>query len=230
MAVLSDTGRHCDLKECRQRDFLPFRCDQCAGSFCLEHFRYAAHSCPKAAGLDNRVLVCPLCEKAVRLVPEEDPNVTWERHTRSGDCGMSAAAAQRKARCPVKGCKEQLTSVNSLECGGCGMRVCLKHRFEDDHNCPAAAARAAAAAASQPPVAVRRQQWSCTRCTLLNAPAVLECAACGAVAPPIGVERAAPWKCPRCTLANTAATDACGACGAKNPAAASGSESGCCVA
>lgn len=33
---------------------------------------------PLAAGLDNRVLVCPLCDKGVRLEVGEDPNLTWE--------------------------------------------------------------------------------------------------------------------------------------------------------
>jgi len=39
----------------------------------LDHFRYGSHGCSAASGKDNRVLVCPLCQKGVRLVPKEDP-------------------------------------------------------------------------------------------------------------------------------------------------------------
>lgn len=27
----ADVGSHCDMSTCRQQDFLPFRCDTCAG-------------------------------------------------------------------------------------------------------------------------------------------------------------------------------------------------------
>lgn len=39
----------------------------------------ACFSGPLAQGLDNRVLVCPLCNKGVRLEVGEDANLTWER-------------------------------------------------------------------------------------------------------------------------------------------------------
>mmetsp|Transcript_99637 Transcript_99637/g.277446 ORF Transcript_99637/g.277446 Transcript_99637/m.277446 type:complete len:256 (-) Transcript_99637:217-984(-) len=254
MAVLSDQGAHCAVASCRQRDFLPFTCDQCGRVFCLEHFRYEAHSCPKAAGKDNCVLVCPLCQKGVRLRPGEDPNATWERHV-AVDCeAPEGRAPQKKERCPVQGCRQQLTAINSFSCQKCYRKVCLKHRFEDEHGCAAAvaaarrarpsAARTLATAATAARGAVTSmssgapsQGWACSRCTLLNSAFEAECAACGAVMPagsavPAPENRAdAPpqggvWRCGRCTLENAPCAAECEACGAPRPA---GSESNCTV-
>jgi uncharacterized C2H2 Zn-finger protein len=38
-------------------------------------------------------------------------------------------------KCPVKGCKERLTTLNTFTCAKCRAVVCLAHRFEDDHQC-----------------------------------------------------------------------------------------------
>ncbi|XP_044279833.1 AN1-type zinc finger protein 1 [Varanus komodoensis] len=43
-----EIGKHCDVKNCRQLDFLPFVCDGCSGVFCLQHRSRAAHSCSEA--------------------------------------------------------------------------------------------------------------------------------------------------------------------------------------
>ncbi|XP_023982831.1 AN1-type zinc finger protein 1 isoform X4 [Physeter macrocephalus] len=79
-----DVGRHCQLEQCRQRDFLPFVCDGCSGVFCLEHRSRESHSCPEVTVIERlksdthtsypcsfkdcaeRELVpvmCPYCEK-----------------------------------------------------------------------------------------------------------------------------------------------------------------------
>ncbi|CAK9066361.1 unnamed protein product [Durusdinium trenchii] len=207
MAVLSNTGAHCGVKECSRLDFLPFTCSQCRGVFCLDHFRYEAHQCPLAAGLDNRVLVCPLCDKGVRLEVGEDPNLTWERHTLNGCTNPAGAESrQKKARCPVRGCKELLTASNTVLCARCGQKVCLKHRFEDAHGCGTAPSRARRAA----------DTWRCGRCTLVNAAGVLECAACGEPASQMLVGN---WTCNRCTLDNGATCSTCVACGASRSTA-----------
>ncbi|CAK9090029.1 unnamed protein product [Durusdinium trenchii] len=56
----------------------------------------------------------------------------FDRHVASGAC---APSVKTKPRCPVKGCREKLTFSNSCQCGSCGLKVCLKHRFEDQHEC-----------------------------------------------------------------------------------------------
>lgn len=140
----------CALPTCNRDEFLPFECDMCQKVYCLDHRTYAAHSCPKAAGKDCRVIICPLCKNSVRVVPEEDVNATFDRHRRSPDC-----AKKEKKRCPAKGCKETLGIANTFKCDRCGQDVCLKHRYEDDHPCTppqkAAPKQPPGAAAPQPP-------------------------------------------------------------------------------
>eukprot|EP00927_Polykrikos_kofoidii_P030735 TRINITY_DN26460_c0_g1_i1.p1 TRINITY_DN26460_c0_g1~~TRINITY_DN26460_c0_g1_i1.p1 ORF type:complete len:277 (-),score=27.36 TRINITY_DN26460_c0_g1_i1:121-840(-) len=236
MAVLSNEGAHCDLKECRQQDFLPFVCDRCHGKFCLDHFRYADHACPQAAGLDNRVLVCPLCAKGVKLVPGEDPDLTWQTHARA-DCPGGVSSASSKARCPVRNCKEKLTSLNTFNCTRCGACVCLKHRFEDAHNCPAAVAAPVARPPTQDSQArvVRnppKGPWPCSRCTLMNNASDTECVACGTIRSPgstVGSDTSniAAWLCPRCTLENPAGSEICAACESRAPGNSGGDGGGC---
>jgi len=82
------------------------------------------------------VLVCPLCAKGVHLVPNQDPNITWESHVNT-DCDPSNyQKATKKRKCPVPGCKEILTFSNTIRCRDCTQEHCLKHRFGPDHKCP----------------------------------------------------------------------------------------------
>lgn len=82
------------------------------------------------------VLICPLCAKGVRLIPNEDPNITWESHVNI-DCDPSNyQKATKKKRCPAPGCQEVLTLSNKIRCRDCTLEHCLKHRFGPDHRCP----------------------------------------------------------------------------------------------
>ncbi|CAM6015452.1 unnamed protein product [Sphagnum balticum] len=130
-------GQHCSVSDCQQIDFLPFSCDACNKVFCLEHRTYANHKCTKANEQDVTVLVCPICSQSVRSVPNEDPNVTWERHVQTNCNPSNYAKANKKPRCPVPGCKEILVFSNKVLCNSCKREVCLKHRFGPDHNCDA---------------------------------------------------------------------------------------------
>ena len=40
-------GRECSHPSCLLVDFLPFKCQHCANSFCADHFKPASHSCSK---------------------------------------------------------------------------------------------------------------------------------------------------------------------------------------
>ena len=52
------------------------------------------------------------------------------------DCDPSNyARVHRKLKCPVPGCKEKLTSINTYSCKSCSTAVCMKHRFPSDHDC-----------------------------------------------------------------------------------------------
>jgi predicted nucleic acid binding AN1-type Zn finger protein len=136
-ADLMSLGRHCSVASCKQIDFLPFSCDACGQSYCLEHRTYAAHACRAAGSRTTEVIVCPICARGVRLNGRE-PNAAFEEHSRSEGCDPANwARVNRKQRCPVPGCKEKLTTISTYGCKKCGQRVCLKHRLEDDHGCAA---------------------------------------------------------------------------------------------
>jgi uncharacterized C2H2 Zn-finger protein len=129
-------GKHCTAVDCKLIDFLPFTCDRCQQVFCLEHRSYIKHTCPKANNYDVTVVVCPLCAKGVQLNPEEDPNISWDRHVNT-DCDPSNYdKVANKKKCPAPRCKEILTFSNTIKCKDCLIDHCLKHRFASDHKCP----------------------------------------------------------------------------------------------
>eukprot|EP00898_Chlorokybus_atmophyticus_P007593 jgi/Chlat1/7835/Chrsp66S07283 len=146
-----ELGKHCSYEGCQLVDFLPFDCDACKRIYCLDHRTYREHECSVAGDRDTSVLVCPLCLKGVRLIPGENPNLTWERHaSSSGACDpANYARVKKRRRCPVPGCKEALTFSNKFACRDCHTDICLRHRFAKDHACAERrnAAQAAAAAA-----------------------------------------------------------------------------------
>eukprot|EP00873_Tetraselmis_striata_P002160 jgi/Tetstr1/422424/TSEL_013262.t1 len=144
-ADLLSIGTRCAHPECRQLDFLPFECDCCSRTFCLEHRTYRSHSCPSARAAGDETIVCPLCARAIRVAADEDANLAWERHQREGCDTANYAKVHKKPRCPAPSCKEKLNSVNTYRCKDCGIEVCLKHRFPADHGCAERIAQARAA-------------------------------------------------------------------------------------
>ncbi|GFP92233.1 zinc finger an1 and c2h2 domain-containing stress-associated protein 13 [Phtheirospermum japonicum] len=134
--VFPNLGKHCSVDDCRQIDFLPFTCDCCQQVFCLDHRSYSRHKCPKANKHDVTVVICPLCAKGVRLIPEEDPNITWESHVNIECDPSNYEQATKKRKCPMPRCREMLTFSNTIKCRECSIDHCLKHRFGPDHNCP----------------------------------------------------------------------------------------------
>ncbi|XP_054787082.1 zinc finger AN1 and C2H2 domain-containing stress-associated protein 13 [Prosopis cineraria] len=131
-----DLGKHCAVDDCKLIDFLPFTCDRCNQVYCLEHRGYIKHQCQKADGLDVTVVICPLCAKGVRLIPDQDPNITWENHVNT-DCDPSNyERTMKKKKCPAPGCREVLVFSNTIKCRDCLADHCLRHRFGPDHKCP----------------------------------------------------------------------------------------------
>ncbi|KAK7392870.1 hypothetical protein VNO78_21320 [Psophocarpus tetragonolobus] len=131
-----DLGKHCAVSDCKLIDFLPFTCDRCDQVYCLEHRSYIKHQCAKADKLDVTVVICPLCTKGVRLVPDQDPNITWENHVNTECDPSNYEKATKKKKCPVPGCREILVFSNTINCRDCKVDHCLKHRFGPDHKCP----------------------------------------------------------------------------------------------
>ncbi|CAJ2671444.1 unnamed protein product [Trifolium pratense] len=130
-----DLGKHCSVSDCRQIDFLPFTCDRCNQVYCLEHRSYIKHHCTKPNKNDVTVVICPLCAKGVRLIPDQDPNIVWDIHVNT-DCDPSNyEKVTKKKKCPVPRCRETLVFSNTIKCRDCEVDHCLKHRFGPDHKC-----------------------------------------------------------------------------------------------
>lgn len=55
----------------------------------------------------------------------------WEAHRNSGRCRPK----KEQIRCPVPRCKTKLVESNTYHCKICGTKVCMAHRFEEDHGC-----------------------------------------------------------------------------------------------
>ena len=87
---LLSLGARCAAPGCPTRDFLPFRCAGCAGVHCAEH--RGDHGCPAPQPGSERVLVCPVCARGVRVPPGSER-----------DEAAVAAAFDAHARSPVSG-------------------------------------------------------------------------------------------------------------------------------
>mmetsp|Transcript_51009 Transcript_51009/g.116117 ORF Transcript_51009/g.116117 Transcript_51009/m.116117 type:complete len:181 (+) Transcript_51009:23-565(+) len=174
MAHFSDQGVHCAHEYCRMKDFLPFECDACKKQYCVSHATYDSHGCTAVTTKDKRAIVCPVCGDSIKLPEGMDPNVIWEAHSRNGRCNAEKLQA-KKRKCPVQGCREKLTTSGSIVCSKCKVRICMKHRYEDAHQC-----------GTLKPAPLPDGQWECTQCTLLNQRASTTCGACRAAKPSEG--------------------------------------------
>jgi hypothetical protein len=143
-----DLGVPCDEPECIQLDFLPFVCDGCGGSFCAAHRKYRDHGCAKADDPGRTVVVCPDCGDSIEwAAPGQDDREILDAHARSRRCDPARKRGP-PPQCPAPLCREALTVSNAMQCKGCGLKVCLKHRFPADHACAGAAAAGGCTASS----------------------------------------------------------------------------------
>ncbi|KAJ8774901.1 hypothetical protein K2173_019905 [Erythroxylum novogranatense] len=129
-----DLGMHCQHSECHQLDFLPFKCDGCRKAFCLEHWSYKSHDCPKPDSKNRKVVVCEICSTSIEITGQDmdDEKLILEKHCKSGGCDPRK---KKKPSCAVRRCREILIFSNSCTCKNCDLKVCLKHRFPADHSC-----------------------------------------------------------------------------------------------
>ncbi|KAG0211673.1 zinc finger, AN1-type domain, partial [Mortierella sp. GBA43] len=105
-----------------------------------DHWKLENHACPnkdKAAQQDQRVPMCPLCNKPVPVRKGEDPNVRMEQHISAG-CPEPATTTDKPIytnACRVQGCKSR--SAIPIVCQTCRQNYCLNHRLESKHDCSA---------------------------------------------------------------------------------------------
>ena len=109
-------GSHCEYTYCNQLDFLPFRCESCKGTFCLDHRTETGHTCPKAGA--------------------------WAAARRSDSPGLSTSLGGKKTlatgtQCSHPSCKTFINTINAVGvgCSNCNRSYCLKHRMQEDHDC-----------------------------------------------------------------------------------------------
>jgi AN1-like Zinc finger len=117
-------GQHCST--CNQLDFLPFRCNSCHLYHCLEHRNN--HQCNSFK--DNQAHFCPICGTSIIVKPGEELDYNLCLHL-TNECGSPTI---KHVECIVKGCRRYDKDLN-ITCKLCKKPVCLKHRFEKDHNC-----------------------------------------------------------------------------------------------
>ncbi|KAL7628986.1 hypothetical protein AAE478_000504 [Parahypoxylon ruwenzoriense] len=130
-------GKHCQLEYCNQLDFLPFFCQSCKKTFCLDHRTETAHKCANAGA--------------------------WAERRRQAQLAKPSAGEGRRMRdlvsqkpCAADDCKTVVGTalVPGVHCSSCNRDYCLKHRLKEEHDCK-----------SKIPIGARPQQFDVTEQT-----------------------------------------------------------------
>ncbi|KAB8258868.1 hypothetical protein BDV32DRAFT_125034 [Aspergillus pseudonomiae] len=114
---LESIGRHCQFEYCNQLDFLPFRCESCRGTFCLDHRTETSHKCPKAGD--------------------------WARRRNAQNTSPGTSLPTQKPtiynsdQCAHLDCKTLINTMKDpgVRCPNCNRQYCLKHRLREEHDC-----------------------------------------------------------------------------------------------
>ncbi|KAK2739291.1 hypothetical protein FQN57_006626 [Myotisia sp. PD_48] len=117
---LEAIGKHCQFEFCRQLDFLPFRCESCKGTFCLDHRTETTHKCPRAGAW-----------AAARRAQSEATTNT------SASLLSGKPTVYNSAQCSHPSCKKLIHTMTSagVHCNKCRREYCLSHRLEEEHSC-----------------------------------------------------------------------------------------------
>lgn len=120
---LEAIGAHCQYTYCNQLDFLPFRCESCRGTFCLDHRTESSHKCAHAGEW------AAARRKAANLSSSSPSSQAGS----SGGKPTLLTATQ----CSHTTCRTYINTLNSVgvSCPTCQRQYCLKHRLREDHAC-----------------------------------------------------------------------------------------------
>lgn len=111
-------GKHCQYDYCNQLDFLPFSCQSCSKTFCLDHRTESSHHCTNPGAWAERK----------RLANLARPSIGQGKVLRDKVSQKPCASPECKT---VVG-----TSLTpGVHCQKCNRDYCLKHRLQEDHNC-----------------------------------------------------------------------------------------------
>ncbi|MCJ1434620.1 hypothetical protein MMC27_003989 [Xylographa pallens] len=115
---LEAIGSHCQYTYCNQLDFLPFRCESCKHTFCLDHRTETAHKCARAGEW----------AAARRKATESTTNGTPLN-------GKPTPATGTQCSHPL--CKTYINTLSAVgvACQTCNRQYCLKHRLREEHAC-----------------------------------------------------------------------------------------------
>ncbi|MCJ1366040.1 hypothetical protein MMC16_005165 [Acarospora aff. strigata] len=110
-------GSHCRYTYCNQLDFLPFRCESCKGTYCLDHRTETAHECPQAGAW-----------AAARRK---------QQLTSSSPSSTSKPTLLTATQCSHPQCKTYINTLTNVgvSCHNCNRQYCLKHRLREEHDC-----------------------------------------------------------------------------------------------
>ncbi|CAM1511699.1 Fc.00g092120.m01.CDS01 [Cosmosporella sp. VM-42] len=111
-------GKHCEYDYCNQLDFLPFFCQSCRKTFCLDHRSETSHKCANEGAWAERK----------RLAQLAQPSIGQGRTLRD-------KVSEKPCASPT--CKTVVgTSLTpGVHCQTCNRDYCLKHRLKEDHDC-----------------------------------------------------------------------------------------------
>ena len=111
-------GKHCQLEYCNQLDFLPFFCQSCKKTFCLDHRTEDSHKCENKGA--------------------------WAERRRQAQLARPTAGEGKRMRdyvnqkpCAAADCKTTIGTslVPGVHCANCNHDYCLKHRLREEHDC-----------------------------------------------------------------------------------------------
>jgi|UniRef100_A0A8H7K4R3 predicted nucleic acid binding AN1-type Zn finger protein len=111
-------GKHCEYDYCNQLDFLPFLCQSCRKTYCLDHRTETAHKCAKAGEWAERKRLAQLAQPSV-------------------GAGKTLRDKVSQKPCASPSCNTTVgTSLTpGVHCSICNRDYCLKHRLQEDHDC-----------------------------------------------------------------------------------------------
>ncbi|KAF7522588.1 hypothetical protein PCG10_007307 [Penicillium crustosum] len=115
---LESIGRHCQYEYCGQLDFLPFRCESCRSTYCLDHRTETAHQCPREGEWARRRNGTNNTSQENRKAPEK-PSI------------------YNTDQCAHTQCKTLINTLKdpAVRCPQCNHQYCLKHRLREEHDC-----------------------------------------------------------------------------------------------
>ncbi|KAK4188712.1 AN1-type zinc finger protein 1 [Podospora australis] len=112
-------GSHCQYTYCNQLDFLPFKCQSCSHTFCLEHRTEDGHECTQKGAWAERRRQAELAKTSI------------------GQGKSMLDVAPVKKPCADDNCDKQIGTALApgVRCNDCRRDYCMKHRLKEDHDC-----------------------------------------------------------------------------------------------